>query len=236
MGPRARSGPSAGLHRVELLVLTLAGVQRAVRRTDYERVMYDALRGRYTFPCPARGEGYASLSDFLLLERLPGASRPAVYRVRFTCSCGGEHDGLLPHDELDWAPLGFQEGTFLNLMTDRLDPVADELVDIAARRIQAGEWPWSFFCFPEERPRAVFPSSFFVLASADGSVGVAVRCPACAAVSVNLVSHQHVDVPFHNDEQVGVVEHMFARDADRALDEFRAELYSASFDARRLML
>jgi hypothetical protein len=53
---------------------------------------------------------------------------------------------------------------------------------------------------------------------------------------VNLVSHEHVDLPFHNDTNVGVVEHLFAEDVLRSLDEFRAELYSATFDTRRLSL
>jgi hypothetical protein len=82
----------------------------------------------------------------------------------------------------------------------------------------------------------VFPSSFVVLAPGDRTLGVAVRCPACRRTSVNLVTHDHVDVPFHNDREVGVVEHVFADDAHATLDEFRAELWSASFDARRLTL
>jgi hypothetical protein len=53
---------------------------------------------------------------------------------------------------------------------------------------------------------------------------------------VNLVSQPHIDVPFHNDREIGVVEHMFAEDALATLDEFRAELWSTSFDARRLAL
>src|SRR5262249_31562143 len=98
------------------------------------------------------------------------------------------------------------------------------------------EWPWSFFCYPEERPRPVCPSSFLVLAPGDGSLGLAVRCPVCRRTSVNLVSRAHVDVPFHNDREVGVVEHVFADDVDRTLEEFRTERWSASFDARRLAL
>jgi hypothetical protein len=43
-------------------------------------------------------------------------------------------------------------------------------------------------------------------------------------------------VPFHNDREIGVVEHMFAVDALARVEEFRAELWSASFDARRLAL
>jgi hypothetical protein len=200
--------------------------------------MYDALTTRYTLPCPARGETRIALSAFRRLERLPGPSHPSVFGISFACACGAEHPGLVSHDELDWAPLGLEEGVFLNLMTARFDPLEHELADLAARRIQAGEWPWSFFCYPEERPRPVFPSSFFLLAPAgpDGSVGVALRCPACAAVSVNLVSAQHVDVPFHNDREIGVVEHVFAADAPRLVEEFASELYSARFDARRLAL
>jgi len=123
-------------------------------------------------------------------------------------------------------------------MTSRLAPVEDELADLAARRIQAGEWPWSFFCYPEERPRPVFPSSFVLLAPAEGAeaVGVAIRCPVCSSVSINLVTAEHLDVPFHNDRRIGVVEHVFDADADRAVEEFAAELYSARFDSRRLDL
>lgn len=198
--------------------------------------MYDPLTGRFTFACPARGETRITLSAFRELERLPGAAHPAVYRVRFQCGCGADHDGLVTDDDLDWAPLGLDGGVFFNFMTAKLSSVADELGDTAARRIQAGEWPWSFFCYPEERPRPVFPSSFFLLAPGDGSLGLAVRCPACQRTSVNLVSHEHVDVPWHNDPQVGVVEHVFAEDVARTVEEFRADLYSARFDARRIDL
>jgi hypothetical protein len=198
--------------------------------------MYDALTGRFTFPCPARGETRVTLSAFRQLERLPGAAHPAVFQVLFECACGQEHEGLVTHDDLDWAPLGLQGGVFYNLMTAQLDVVEAELSDLAARRIQAGEWPWSFFCYPEDQPRPVFPSSFFLLAPGDGSLGLAVRCPACQRTSVNLVSHEHVDLPFHNDAEVGVVEHVFSEDVARTLQEFRAELNSTSFDTRRLGL
>jgi hypothetical protein len=198
--------------------------------------MYDALTGRFTFPCPARGEAHVTLSAFRQLERLPGAAHPSVFHVRFACGCGDEHEGLVSHDDLDWGPLGLQGGTFYNVMTAQLDRVVAELSDVAARRIQAGEWPWSFFCYPEDRPRPVFPSSFFLLTPGDGSLGLAVGGPAGPRTSVNLVSHEHVDLPFHNDAKVGVVEHVFNDDVAVAIEEFRAELYSASFDTRRLAL
>jgi hypothetical protein len=198
--------------------------------------MYDPFTSRYAFACPTRGETQVLLSAFRSIEQLPGAAHPAVFRVRFACGCGEEHDGLLTHEDLDWAPLGLDAGEFLNLMTDRLDPAGAELGELAAEHIKRGEWPWSFFCFPEERPRPVFPSSFALLTAAEGTVGLAVRCPNCRRLSLNLVSQPHVDVPFHNDREVGVVEHMFAQDEPATLDEFRAELWSASFDARRLAL
>ena len=127
--------------------------------------MYDALTSTYTFSCPIHGETHVSLSRFRRLEQLPGARHPAVYRVEFACGCGAEHPGLVSHDDLDWAPLGLQEETrFVNLMTSKVEAVASELSDVAAARIKAGEWPWSFFCWPEERPRPVFPSAFRLLA------------------------------------------------------------------------
>jgi hypothetical protein len=63
-----------------------------------------------------------------------------------------------------------------------------------------------------------------------------VRCPACERVSVNLVSHEHVDLPFHNDPEIGVLSHVFGADAGRMVEEFRTELDSGQFDARRLLL
>ena len=198
--------------------------------------MYDALTSRYTFACPVRGECRVALSAFRRFERLPGAAHPAVFRIRFACPCGDEHDGLVSHDDLDLAPLGLDAGAFVNLMTARVEPVAAELGDFAATRIGTGEWPWSFFCYPEERPRPVFPSSFSLLAPGDGSLGLVVRCPVCARLSVNLVSHAHVDLPFHNDREIGVVEHLFPDDAIETIATFRAELWSSSFDARRLEL
>jgi len=198
--------------------------------------MYDALTSRYTFACPSLGESRVALSAFRSIERLEGTAHPVVYRVRFACPCGDEHDGLVRHDELDWAPLGLEAGAFLNLMTSRIEPVASELSQLAASRIKAGEWPWTFFCFSEDRARPVFPSFFFLLTPGDGALGLAVRCPACQRMSVNLVSHEHVDLPFHNDREIGVVEHLFHDDAHATIEEFRAQLWSATFDARRLTL
>jgi hypothetical protein len=200
--------------------------------------VYDALTTTYGFSCPSHGETRVRLSGFRRLQELPGPSHPAVYRVEFACGCGDRHPGLVAHDELDLAPLGLEDETsYVNLMTARHDSVAAELSGLAASRIGAGEWPWSFFCWPEERPRPVFPSAFRLISDTGGDrVGVAVVCPVCTRLSVNLVTRGHVDVPFVNDRDVGVVEQHFGSDAGATLDAFRAELYSSSFDARRLSL
>ena len=84
----------------------------------------------------------------------------------------------------------------------------------------------------------MFPSFFRLLAPSapDGSIGLAVLCPACFRISINLVTHEHVDLPFHNDADIGVVHHVFTSDTTQTLDEFRAGLYSSDFDSRRLQL
>lgn len=203
--------------------------------------MYDALTSTYSLSCPHRGEARLRLSAFRTLDRLSGPSHPAVFSVFFACPCGEEHPGLVSHDDLDVAPLGLgTETTFRNLMTAQDDSLERELADVAATRIGAGEWPWSFFCYLESRPRPITPSAIARIApgiSSRGShdyLGVAVRCPSCATTSVNLVSREHVDVPFWNDARIAVVDHVFADDAVEALDSFRAELLSAHLDERNL--
>jgi hypothetical protein len=201
--------------------------------------MYDVLRGRYTFACPSMELASVPLSSFREVERLPGAAHPSVFRVRFACECGDEHDGLISHDDLDWAPLGVgEERAFVNLMTDRVEPLNRELGDLAASRIRAGKWPWVIFCYPEGRPRPAFPSLFYLIVprGGAGAVGLAARCSGCGQLSVNVVSTAHVDVPFHHDAEVGVVEHVLPEHALPTLEEMRVELWSASFDARRLTL
>jgi len=199
--------------------------------------VYDPLTSTYGFACPHEGEVRIALSRFRVLGRLAGTAHPAVFHVRFECRCGEDHDGLVSHDELDWAPLGVAApGAFHNLMTSRTDSLASELGDVMAAKIGAGEWPWSFFCLLEGRPRPVTPSAFRLIAPGGDAYGLAVRCPHCGTVSVNLVTRQHVDLPFWNDPHVGVVDHVFPADVERAVEAFRAELASARFDERRLDL
>ena len=198
--------------------------------------MYDALTARYTFSCPEREHAHVALSSFRLLERLPGATHPAVYGVLFACSCGEDHQGLVGHDDLDWAPLGGRAGRFVDLMTSHGGDVGTELLELAAGQLRAGEWPWTFYCYPEDRPRPVFPSAVVAVAPGDSWLGLAVRCPVCGALSVNLVSQAHVDLPFANDHRIGVVDHVFPEDALRSVEEFHAELHSSRFDEKRLRL
>lgn len=199
--------------------------------------MYDVVSASYTFSCPSRGEARVRLSAFRELRRLAGAVHPAVYSVRFACGCGSDHVGLVTHDELDWAPLGLDgPGAFLNVMTARVEPVSAEFGDLAARQIGSGEWPWSFFCYPESRPRPVFPSALQAVAPADHHcVGIAVRCPSCQRISANTVSPEHLDMPFHNDPAVGVVQRELP-DADHVLEDLLRELVAVGATPRRMTL
>ena len=197
----------------------------------------DALTGRFRLSCPATGTCGVRLSSFREIERLPGASHPAVYRVAFACTCGEEHVALVGHDVLDWALLGLAEHvSYVNLMTSRPDELADELRAIATAHIGRGSWPWSFYCYLEDAPRPATPSAFRLLSPCADALGVAVRCPTCTSTSVNLVSSSHVDVPFHSDARIGVFAHVFSEDELRTIAEFRAELASATFDEKRLLL
>src|SRR5439155_19129855 len=139
-------------------------MHRHLRGADYKGAMDYPLATRFPFAGPEPRHPRVPLSPLRPLERLPGAAHPAVFGVRFECRCGDEHPGLVTHEELDWTPLGLGAGgSFLNLMTDRLEALEVELAALAASKIGAGEWPWSFFCYPENQPRPVFPSSFSLL-------------------------------------------------------------------------
>jgi hypothetical protein len=171
---------------------------------------YDRLTARYSFPCPRERQMVrVRLSDFRRVQRLPGTAHPAVYDIAFACRCGAEHDGLVTHDELDWAPVGGAEPAFFNVMTGRLESTAAELDDQTVRHIGRGRWPWCFFCFSEEQPRPIYPSSFRLVTPRDDRIVLAARCPTCGGTSANLVSFEHLDVPFYSDSEVDVVERIF---------------------------
>src|SRR5436305_6253150 len=99
--------------------------------------MHDPLTSRYAFACPVRGETHVLLSAFRSIEQLPGATHPAVFRVRFDCGCGDEHDGPVTHDDVDCAPLGLEAGDVLKLMTAGLEPAGRERGELAAARTRA---------------------------------------------------------------------------------------------------
>ena len=199
--------------------------------------MYDALTARYTFACPRREQAHVALSSFRLLERLPGAAHPAVYGVRFDCGCGEEHPGLVSHDDLDWAPLGLTRGAFVNLMTSRTGDAAGELLDVGRGALQAGEWPWSFFCYPEGRPRPVFPSSFVArrprravdrARRALPGLRRALRQPRLAGARRPAVRERRARSASSSTCSPGM--------RCGRVEEFHAELHSARFDERRLHL
>jgi hypothetical protein len=179
--------------------------------------MYDGMTGHYTFACPVTGEVSLPLSAFRVIDRLPGAAHPAVYKITFSCECRDEHEGLVAHDDLDWAPLAGGDVSFVNMMTSKLESAAADLLELAATQIRVGEWPWSFFCYPEERARPVFPSSFRALGAGEDRIGLAVQCPSCSRTSVNLVTHRHVDVPLLQRPKSGRRRaHLLGRPRDNA--------------------
>ena len=99
----------------------------------------DALTGTYRLYCPATGAAGVRLSSFREIERLAGPAHPAVYRVVFSCRCGDQHVALVGHDELDWAPLGLDEGTtYVNLMTSRREDLSTELSGLATAPDRTG--------------------------------------------------------------------------------------------------
>jgi hypothetical protein len=203
--------------------------------------MYDALRATYRFHCPEREDGAArgvALSAFRRIERLAGARHPAVFQVVYACACGGEHVGLVCHRDLDYAPLGAPAGEFVNVMTGRSEPVADELVEVWRIEMQRGNWPWRLYCSREARLVPVFPSALALVAPREGggTVGVAMRCPACGELSLNLVSEPHLDVPFYHDRVVRYVDRPFGDERDVSLERFHEQLFSARFDAERARL
>ena len=157
---------------------------------------------------PTGGATHVALSSFRRLERLPGAAHPAVFDP-VDCTCGEEHTGLVAHDDLDWAPPGGRAGPFLDLMTACSAQAADELLEAAVSRVCVRGSGRGASIATRRAGRLVFPSSFVVAAPGERRLGLAVRCPACSALSVNLVSQAHVDVPFANDGRIGVVDHVF---------------------------
>jgi hypothetical protein len=202
--------------------------------------MYDVLRASYRFHCPLLPEGdtrAVALSRFRSIERLPGAAHPAVFRVTYRCDCGDDHVGLVAHDDLDYGPIAPAPVEFRNLLTGRTEPLADELLDIARAQVQRGNWPWQLYCGREAKLKPVFPSSLRLVCPAEAElVGVAMRCPSCGELSLNVVTHAHLDVPFYHDRVVRLIDRPFGDGRDLTVDHFHEQLWSAGFDAERAVL
>ena len=174
--------------------------------------MYDPLRAEYRMRCPERdpsGERRygVTLSQFVSVSRLAGAQHPAAYCVHHHCAaCGGSHDALLTHDELDHAPVvgpPAGEGAFWEPLTGRIaGDAGEELREAAASRVRRGDWPWLFWCSQERCRKPLFPSEIRFAARRDERVGIAVVCSTCERASLNIVTPWHLDVPFFHDRAV----------------------------------
>jgi hypothetical protein len=202
--------------------------------------MYDVLRASYRFHCPHLPEGdlrAVALSRFRSIERLPGAAHPAVFRVTYRCECGDDHVGLVAHDDLDYGPIAATPVEFRNLVTGRSEPLVSELLALTRVQVQKGNWPWQLYCGREAKLKPVFPSSLTLVCPAESElVGVAMRCPSCGDLSLNVVTESHLDVPFYHDRVVRLIDRPYGDARDLTVDRFHEQLWSAGFDAERSSL
>lgn len=192
--------------------------------------MYDALRNQYRLRCSALEDHvWVAISSFRTIRRLRGAASPPVYRVEYDCPCGSRHESLVTHDRLDYEPIvGDSTQTFTNLLTGTRELVGAELGELAAGLIKQGRWPWTFWCHPESAARPGFPSSLRLISAehdhGDERLGVLVRCFSCSRLTVNLVTRQHLDVPFYNDRRISFIPQVFAGQRLSAEEHFRHQL------------
>lgn len=199
--------------------------------------MFDALRNQYKLRCALTGESvWISISKFRAVKRLRGASVPAVFRVQYNCSCNCDHEALITHDTLDYQPLATEATTpFVNLLTGSRELLATELAEVSSSKIRRGNWPWTFYCFAESTHRPGFPSSLRMVSPLthehgdNEHLGVLVRCSSCERMTINLVTRQHLDVPFFNDEKIHFVDRLVGGDSLSVEETFRHQLDAARF-------
>jgi len=199
--------------------------------------VYDVLRNRYRFMCPvASAPDDRPLSSFRTIERLPGPGHPAVYRIHYVCAvCGDEHPALLSEHELDCGPVTPRtDETFVNVLTGKHEPVADELTNVAELHLRRGNWPWTFYCACEHEVRPGYPSHLARVEPGvdDRTLGVAVRRACCGGLSINLVSRRHLDEPFYHDRVLRFVDRPLPPGAG-VLERFTHELWGGAFDEER---
>ena len=146
----------------------------------------------------------------------PERAIPPSTRSPSPARCGDDHEGLVTHDELDWAPIAGPGRPFLNLMTARLESAARGAPrpgrDGGSGRA-TGRGASS--AIPEERPRPSSHRPSGSRARGRSSSASPCECPALLAhVREPRQPRPHVDVPFYNDRQVAVVEHVFGGDRE----------------------
>jgi len=140
------------------------------------------------------------------------------------------------HDDLDYAPIGAADVTFRNLLTGRTEPVGASCSSWPAARCRRATAVAAVL-----RPRGEAEAGVPVepddgLPADSQLVGVAMRCPSCGELSLNVVTESHLDVPFYHDRTVRLIDRPFGDRRDLTVDAFHAELWSAGFDAARASL
>ena len=204
--------------------------------------MYDALTTTYTLLVPApRRDARAAVA----LPPARAAARARSIRPSTASSSPAAAATSTPGSSRTTTSTGRRsassdETTFVNLMTSqRRAARRTSSRDLAAARIKAGEWPWSFFCWPEERPRPVFPSAFRLLAPT-AAAAIAWRRRALPVLRARLGEPRLARArrrAVHERPRGRRRRSTCSRDdAGATVEEFRAELDSESFDARRLDL
>ena len=142
----------------------------------------------------------------------------------------------MSHADLDYGPLAPVEVEFRNLLTGRTEPVGDELAEVARSAGAARQLAVAAVLQPrgaDEPGVAVQPGMVRPGGRPRRVVGVAMSCPGCGEVSLNLVSGAHLDVPFYHDRVVRYVDRPFGDARDLTVEGFHHQLHSARFDTER---
>ena len=159
-------------------------VIRPVRPADYKGVILrppdDPVHASRV---PSTATTRLPLSRFRRLGASARNAQPAVFRGRLRVRVwrGASWSRHPRRARLGAARAWGRADSFLNLMTAPSGRARGRARRPGARRESERGVAVSFFCYPENQPRPVFPSSFLLLAPSErgGAVGLAVRCPVC---------------------------------------------------------